>query len=286
MRSWRRSPRTATRRAPAPRCRPRLAVDPGRRGQGLGAWLVDRLDRLVADHADELPFTVRALAPSVDDRGRRAPRVAWVRTRPGEPRDGDRARRPPRERPLAPPGVTSATLRGGQGRAHGLGDARDGVRRPFRLHAPPYEVWAGVWYGADDWDPRTSSSRRSEGAAVGHIAWVDAVADGYIVECRCCRSVSGTWDRDGAPGARLRRHRRGRQGARHTRRRRRERDRRGRSVRSVGMVPLRESHMFERAAGERVRCPRVPGAPGRPDADLARRLAAAARRATESTSGI
>ena len=157
------------------------AVDPAMRGQGLGTWLVDRLDSLVADHADELPFTVRALAPSADAAASElltARRFAHVRVSHemaielgSSPRASS-----------STPGVSLRTFEKGRDERTVWETHETAFVDHFGFTPAPYESWAETWYGADDWDPSHVVLAEIDGQAVGHIAWVDADPDGYIID--------------------------------------------------------------------------------------------------------
>ena len=157
------------------------AVDPSVWGRGFGSWLIDRLERIVADRASERPFQVRALTPSVDkpaselleSRGFRRVRVSHemaidlsVARRPFDP----------------PPGVALRAFETGRDERTVWETHETAFVDHFGFTPTPYESFAAEWYDDEDWDPSHVILAEVDGKVGGHIAWVAADPDGYIID--------------------------------------------------------------------------------------------------------
>jgi ribosomal protein S18 acetylase RimI-like enzyme len=157
------------------------AVDPAMRGQRLGAWLLARLDAVVADRADELPFDVHALVPSVDRAGNEllgAHGFAMVRVNHEMAIDLAAARRTFEP----PPDVTLRTFEEGRDERAMWETHQLAFVDHFGFTPMPYESWEKEWYASDDWDPSHVVIAEVDGSPAGHVGWVDADPDGYIVD--------------------------------------------------------------------------------------------------------
>ncbi len=155
------------------------AVDPSVRGLGIGGWLLDRLDEIVASRRAELPFDVHALALAVDEPARDLLAAhGFVFVRVSHEMAIDLAG--PRPAFELPHGVTIRSFEVGRDERTFWYIDEVAFEGHFGHTASPYESFAAAWYGATEWDPARVLFAEVEGVAVGVVAWVDADPDGYI----------------------------------------------------------------------------------------------------------
>jgi mycothiol synthase len=223
-------------------------VDPASRGRGLGVWLVDWLEALTETRRDEWPFDIHALTPSVDVAAhellRRAGfshvRTSWEMEldlgHPGTAVD-------------LPPGVTLRPFEVGRDERRFWQLHETAFVEHFDYSPTPFETFEAEWYASESWDASAIVFAEADGDAVGVVAWVDAVTDGYIADV----SVLPSHRRRGIAAALMHRAfddiaRAGKQRATLTVDSENTTGAAGVYER-VGMRPYREWHVYARSAG-------------------------------------
>lgn len=221
-------------------------VDPGHRGRSLGSWLVSWAADVARQRDVEQPFDVRTMCPAVDaaahelfrSSGYEQIRLSWdmaIELVGGAPAVGE-----------LPKDVHVRTFETGRDERTLWEVEESAFADHFGFAPSPYESFEAEWYRSEDWDPCRVLLAEVDGQVVGELAWFDAAPDGYIanlgvLQTHRRRGIARTLLRiafadiaaAGLERATLSVDTGNTTGAVDL-------------YRSVGMVPIRESHVFQR----------------------------------------